>query len=171
VRSFAAVSLLLATMTSGLMAGVYASFSFSVMPGLGRSGDRTFIEAMQRINVAIVNGWFLLCFLGALVFSALALVLCLLAPGAGPLGRPALPWIIAGLVLYAITLVITFTFNIPLNNALDAAGPPDTIGDLLSVRAAFEARWVAWNIARAVIGVASFGSLCWALVQAGRTLH
>lgn len=170
MRSFATVSLVLATMTVGIMAGVYASFSFAVMPALGRSGDRTFIEAMQRINVAIVNGWFLLCFLGSLVFAALALILCLLTPGAGPLGRPALPWIIAGLVLYATTLVITFAVNIPLNNALDAAGPPETIGDLAAVRTGFEAKWVAWNIARTVASIASFGCLCWALVQAGRTM-
>ena len=79
MRSFATGSLLLAVLTVGMMAGVYAAFAFAVMPGLARAADRTFVEAMQRINVAILNGWFLICFLGGLVFSALALVLSLRA--------------------------------------------------------------------------------------------
>ena len=66
MRSFATGSLLLAVLTVGLMAGVYAAFAFAVMPGLARTADRTFVEAMQRINVAILNGWFLVCFLGGL---------------------------------------------------------------------------------------------------------
>ena len=167
MKSFAIVSLLLATMTVGLMAGVYAAFAFSVLPGLGRSTDRTFVEAMQRINVAILNGWFLFCFLGGIVFAALALVLYLSAYPSGAPGRAAVVWIVAGLVLYAITLLITFIVNVPLNNALLAGGSPDAIGDLGAVRVAFEARWVTFNVARAVIGTAAFGSLCWALHQAG----
>jgi uncharacterized membrane protein len=44
----------------------------SVMPGLRRTDDRTFVSAMQRINVAILNGWFMLSFFGALVVMAVA---------------------------------------------------------------------------------------------------
>jgi uncharacterized membrane protein len=63
------IALLLATITTGLMSGVYASYAFSVMPGLRGADDRTFVDVMQRFNVAILNGWFLLCFLGGLVFG------------------------------------------------------------------------------------------------------
>jgi hypothetical protein len=35
------------------------------MPGLRRTDDRTFVDAMQSINVAIINGWFALSFAGA----------------------------------------------------------------------------------------------------------
>lgn len=37
-----------ATVATGLVAGVYYAFACSVMLGLGASGDRTFIEAMQN---------------------------------------------------------------------------------------------------------------------------
>jgi uncharacterized membrane protein len=58
---------------------------------------------MQSINVAILNGWFFLGFLGALVLPAVAAVLHL---GRG--SRAALPWIVAGLVLYVVVLVVTW---------------------------------------------------------------
>jgi uncharacterized membrane protein len=117
---FRAAALVVATVTMGLMAGLFYAFSIAVMPGLARSGDRAFVEAMQRINVAILNGWFALGFAGALLFTALAAVLHL-----GPDGRPALPWIAAALVLYGAALVITFRVNVPLNDALVAAGETD----------------------------------------------
>ena len=69
-----ATALLLATISAGLVAGLMAAFSYAVMPGLARAGDRVFVETMQRINVAIVNAWFLTCFLGTLVFGIVAAV-------------------------------------------------------------------------------------------------
>ena len=44
-----------ATITTGLMAGLYYAYACSVMLGLSRTGDRTFVSAMQQINVAILN--------------------------------------------------------------------------------------------------------------------
>ena len=44
--------------------------------------------------------------------------------------------------------MITAAGNIPLNDALDAAGPVDKIKDLAAVRADFESLWVKLNIAR-----------------------
>lgn len=78
-----------------------------------------------------------------------------------------LPWIVAALVLYVLTLVITMAINVPLNNELAAAGAPDRIADLAAVREHFEAKWVRWNVARAVASTAAFGCLTWALVLQG----
>lgn len=156
-------SLLLATLTTGLMAGLFFAFSYAVMPGLARAEDRTFVDAMQRINVAIVNGWFLVCFLGALGFTALAAAFQL-----APARRGVLLWVVAALVLYAAVLVITGRLNIPLNNQLDAAGPIDQITDVAAVRARFETTWVRWNVVRAATSTAAFGCLVWALVLHGR---
>jgi len=156
-------TLFAATLTTGLSAGLFYSWACSVMPGLARVSDRTFIETMQGINVAIVNPWFMVTFLGSAVLTGLAAALCL------PSGaRTALPWIVAGLVLYLAMLVITFGLNIPLNNQLDAAGPVDRIADLAAVRVRFEATWVRWNLVRALTSTASFACLAWALVLQGR---
>jgi uncharacterized membrane protein len=82
--------------------------------------------------------------------------------------RPVLPWLVAGLVLYAAVFAITMALNVPLNNALDGAGDPDRITDLAAVRERFEGAWVRWNTIRAFVNVAAFGCLTWALVLYGR---
>jgi uncharacterized membrane protein len=150
--------LLAATLTTGVMAGLYFAFSVAVMPGLGKSDDRTFVEAVQRINVAILNGWFSLAFGGALVLGGAAVALHWRGEG-----RPALPWIIAGVVLYAASLVITMGFSVPLNDKLAAAGDPDRIRDLAAVREQFESAWLRWNVARVLTCTAALGCLSWAL--------
>jgi uncharacterized membrane protein len=160
---FRGISLVAATITMGLAAGLFYTFSISVMPGLGRTADRSFVDAMQRINVAILNGWFALAFGGALVCTALATLLQL-----GAEGRAVLLWTVAALVLYGTVLGITFAVNVPLNNELNAAGAPDRIADLAAVRERFEATWVRWNVVRAVASTAAFGCLTWALLLYGR---
>jgi uncharacterized membrane protein len=44
------VILIAATMTMGLMAGVFGLYSNSIMPGLRRPDDRTFVAAFQAID-------------------------------------------------------------------------------------------------------------------------
>jgi uncharacterized membrane protein len=158
-------ALVAATITMGLMAGLFFAFTMAVMPGLARASDRSFVEGMQRINESILNGWFALAFGGALVFTAIAAALHLRADG-----RPALPWIVAALVLYAVQLVITIRINVPLNDALLAAGAVDGITDLGAVRERFEARWLRWNHVRTLLSTGALGCLAWALVTYGRVV-
>lgn len=155
-------ALIAATVTMGLIAGLFYAYTYSVMPGLGRAGDRTFVEAMQRINVAILNGWFFLIFIGALVFTIAAGVLYL--PNTQ---RGALPWIVAAVVLYVVVLAVTGRINVPLNDQLNAAVTVNA-ADFAAARERFEATWVRWNLVRTVACTAAFGCLTWALVLHGR---
>lgn len=164
MRALATPSLLAATVTTGLMAGLFAAFAYSVMPGLHRSDDHTFVTAMQRINQAILNGWFMTCFLGALVALGLAAV-TQWTDG----DREVFAYVVAASVLYLTMFVITAAVNVPLNNELADVGSPDRIADLAAVRARFESRWVTWNIVRAVTSTGAFGCLVWALVLHGRS--
>lgn len=154
--------LVAATITMGLNAGLFYTFSMCVMVGLRRVDDRSFVHVMQRINVAILNGWFAVIFAGPGVLALVAIVLQL-----GADDRSELPWTVAGLASYVVMLVVTLGVNVPLNNQLDAAGEPDQIPDTGAVRGRFEARWVRWNIARTVASTAGFGCLTWALLVAG----
>ena len=149
--------LLAATITMGLMAGLFAAFAYSVMPGLARTDDRTMVSAMQAINVASLNPLFALLFFGAFVFTGIAAAL--------QLGREPLTWVTAALVCYLATLGITFGINIPLNNQLGAATDPDSYP---AARRRFEARWVRWNVVRSLTCLAGFGCLVWALVVHGQ---
>jgi uncharacterized membrane protein len=157
-------SLIAATITMGSVSGLFYGFSVSVMPGLRRSGDRTLIETMQRVNVAILNGWFMLGYLGALLFTSVAVVLHATGPGE----RGALAPLIGALLAYLAAMGVTARVNIPLNNALQAAGPVETITDPAAVRRAFEAPWARANLWRAVLCTAALALLAWALVLHGQ---
>ncbi|WP_432948174.1 DUF1772 domain-containing protein [Kribbella sp. CA-253562] len=154
--------LLAATLSTGLVAGVFGIYANAIMPGLARTDDKTFVAAFQAIDRAIINPLFLgLGFLGSLVFTLLAGVL--------HLGETALPWIAAAFVLYLITVVVTIAVNVPRNDALKAAGDPDSI-DVTAARAAFdEARWRSFNLLRVVLNTVAFGLLAWALYLTGKS--
>jgi uncharacterized membrane protein len=158
-----AVSLMAATVSMGLVVGVFGLYAHTIMPGLGKTDDRTFVGAFQSIDRAIINPWFIGGgFFGALVFAILAAIV--------QIGRDGLPWIAAALVLYLVAFAITIAINVPLNNGIQAAGDPDRIADLAAVRARFNAaRWTSWNLVRAVASTIAFGLLAWALVLHGRS--
>ncbi|MFI9228893.1 DUF1772 domain-containing protein [Streptomyces rimosus] len=144
-----AATLFAATLATGLIAGLFFAFSIAVMPGLRQADDATFVAAMQRINSAILNGWFALAFVGAPLLIAATTALHL-RPG----NRAALPWLTAALVLYVAMLAITFTVNVPLNNTLDAAHT-----QLPALRAHFEGKWVRWNLVRTLTTTAALACL------------
>ncbi|MEO3767588.1 DUF1772 domain-containing protein [Streptomyces sp. B8F3] len=166
MSDFRTAALFAAVLTTGLSAGLFSVWSYSVMPGLARVSDRTFVESFQQMNRAMMNGWFALTFGGALVFLLLAGGLLLGADG-DQRSKP-LPWLIAALALYVAMLAITFAINVPMNNELDAAGAVDQIKDLAGLRERVEDRWVRWNNVRSVVTVLSFASVGWALLQYGR---
>ena len=158
-------ALMAATITMGIGAGVYLLYVFAIMPGLGRTDDRTFVGAFQQIDRAIIGPWLFLFFFGALGFTALAAALHL-----GADERSALPWIGGAFVLHLAVVVVTMGINVPLNDEIKAAGEPGGIADLAAVRERFhEARWVGWNLFRAVASTVAFGALAWALVLHGRS--
>lgn len=147
-----------ATVTSGLMAGVFFIYAVAVMPGLARVDDMTFVRTFQAIERVIINPLFLLAFLGALILPGVAI---LLHRGDGH--RDVLPWVITGFALYFIAFVVTIVVNAPLNSRLVSAGEPAQVADLAGLREGFERVWVPWNIVRTVLSVAAFGFLAWAL--------
>jgi uncharacterized membrane protein len=150
-----------ATMTMGLIAGVFALYAHTIMPGLRRTDNRTFVTAYQQIDRAIINPWFMAtAFAGALILTLIAAI--------ANRGTPALPWIAAALGLYLVAVIITIAVNVPLNDAIKAAGDPAR-ANVAQVRAVFdESRWAAWNLVRTGATVPALGLLTWALVLCGR---
>jgi len=154
-------TLIAATLAMGFASGAFVLFAHTVMPGLRRTDDRTFVAAFQQLDRAIINPWFMItAFGGALVLT--------LAAAIANRGTPALPPIAAAFGLYLVAVIITIAVNVPLNDAIKAAGDPAHI-DVAQVRAQFnEARWAAWNLVRVLVSVPAFGLLAWALVLCGR---
>lgn len=161
-ESLALALLIAATLTMGLVAGVFLLYAHTVMPGLRDADDHTFVAAFQALDRAIINPWFMTTgFLGALVFTAAAAVL--------HWDEDPFWWVVAALLLYLVTVVVTGVVNVPRNDALKAAGDPDGI-DVAAARGEFdEATWSRWNLLRVLTTTLAFVLLCWALVVAGAT--
>jgi uncharacterized membrane protein len=162
MSTWRAVSLIGATITMGLITGAFALYAHTIMPGLKKTDDHTFVAAFQATDRAIINPWFMLgAFLGALVFTIAAVIT--------NRGTSALMWIAVALGLYLIAFIVTMAVNVPLNNVIKNAGNPDHIKDLAAVRERFdETRWMAWNLVRVATSTVAFGCLTWALVLYGR---
>ena len=156
------VTLLAATVSTGLMAGAFDLYAHTIMPGLAGTDDRTFVGSFQAMDRAIINPWFI----GGTFLGALALTL---SAAVANRGEPAFVWVAVALAAYIVAVVVTAAVHVPLNDAIKAAGNPDSISDLAGVRARFgEARWAAWNLVRVVTTTGAFACLTWALVLRGR---
>jgi uncharacterized membrane protein len=160
---FTNIVLILATLLTGLAAGVFALYAHTIMPGLKRTDDRTFVGAFQAIDQAIINPWFMATFFGALIAIGVAGFLHF-----GAARRAALPWLAVAFVLYLATVIITMAINVPLNDAIKAAGDPDQI-NVATVRAAFhESTWATWNYVRVVASTGAFAILVGVLAAVRR---
>ncbi|WP_101758251.1 DUF1772 domain-containing protein [Oceanicoccus sp. KOV_DT_Chl] len=106
-------ALLLAVLSTGLMAGIYFTFSVFVMRALKRLPVDVAIACMNSINTVIVKSAFL-----PLFFGSGLLVLLLIIVNDGGL---ASVWIISASVIYLLGMLgCTVVFNVPLNNRLQS---------------------------------------------------
>ncbi|RKN38616.1 DUF1772 domain-containing protein [Streptomyces hoynatensis] len=150
----------------GLMAGVFFAFDVSIMPGLGRTDDRTYATAMRQFNELIEsNPLFLTAFLGVLATSAAAAF-----AAHRRAARPTALWAGAATLCYLVVLVLSFAVNIPLNNELAAIHDPAGAADL-SVVGKFKGAWETANILRTVLSTAALAALAEALRRHARDRH
>lgn len=164
LQSWEILTLMLATVTTGLVGGVFGDWAHTIMRGLGTTDDRTFVSAFRALDRAIINPLFMVPFLGALALSGVAALLYFREDN-----RSVLPWVAVAFVLYLVGFVITMVVHVPMNNGIKAAGDLGKIADPAAVREAFnEKRWIAWHVVRTVATTVAFGCLAWALVLHGR---
>lgn len=129
---------------TGLMAGLYFSFSAFIMTAFARIDQSHGISAMQSINKVIVNSLFLPIFLGTTVAAAALAVLAYFR-----LGDAGATAVIAAGVIYVVGMfVCTMVFNVPLNNQLAAVDPVS--GEAASVWRRYVRDWNLWNHVRTV---------------------
>jgi uncharacterized membrane protein len=160
-------TLVLATMTTGLTAGVFVDWSNTIMPGLGDVDDRAFVTSFKALDAAITNPLFLgVEFTGALLLTGLAAFL-----HRRPEDRTVLVWVGAALASTLVVWAVTFGVNEPLNEKLRTA-PLGSEADFAAARALLdEARWTAWNTVRAVASTVALGCLAGALAVRRRSIR
>ncbi len=145
------LTLLAATAATALLAGTFYAFDVAVVPGLARADPRGAVGTMQSINVAIVNPWFMLSFLGSPALIAVTLLVRVLegAPGLTVAGTAV------ALGLVVVALALTARLHIPLNDTLAAAGSPEALTDPADVLGRYLRPWARWNRARTLSTLAA----------------
>jgi len=135
--------------------GVFFAFSSFVMQALAQLPPAQGVAAMQRINVVVINPWFLGVFGGTLLLSIACTVLSLLA------WQPAL--LVAGPSYAVGTFGVTGALNVPRNERLarlDAASPQAAVLWPVYVR-----EWTFWNHVRTLAALVSAAGAAVALWQ------
>lgn len=152
---YSEITIALLTLLSGLMAGFFFAYTFSVNSGLGSLNDIAYLAAMQKINRAVLNPIFYLCFLGPLLLLPVATVqqynvnslrfICL---------------IVASITYIGGVFLVTGIKNVPLNNKLDSLDLPTASAQLIAeMRSEFEKPWNFWNKIRTIAAIITLGVL------------
>lgn len=140
----------LALLLMGNIAGLFYAYSVSVVPGLNATRADHAVAAMQQINVKILNPLFFASFMGAPLVAAVAGVLLL---GSGQ--RTAAVLFFGAVAVYVLgAFVPTVIVNVPLNNALLAAGDVTDPARAAQVWAEFAPKWAPWNHLRTLASCA-----------------
>jgi len=147
------IIILVAALGSGLIAGTFFVFSVAIMSAFGRLSPAEGLRAMQSINLVIVNPAFLGVFLGTALLSAVILVV-----GLFRLGQPGWAYLITGAAIYlAGSIFVTMVFNVPLNDALEAAQAGTADGE--AVWQNYLRNWTYWNHVRTIASLVSSASI------------
>ena len=147
-----ALTLACATLTTGLVAGVYYAFAVSVNLGLAAQPDASYVATMQAINERIENPLFFLTFFGAALFP-------LAAHYQWP--RSGRFWLIAlACALYiGGSFLLTSFVNVPLNEQLASVAADASPVELARQRAGYEGPWNFWNSVRTMFSFLAFVAL------------
>ncbi len=153
------VSIFLAALGSGLMSGLFFTFSNFVMKALAALPAHQGSAAMKSINVTILNPLFLTIFMGTAVCSLVSAVLAVIN-----WDQPGVGWALAGAIIYlAGCMVVTIACNVPLNDQLAAIAPED--GAIVVVWENYLTRWIPWNHVRSVATLVAAASFIVALYK------
>ena len=161
ISAIRAITLGGATLTTGLVAGVFYAYSVSVDPGLAAQSDASYIATMQEINVRIQNPLFFASFFGAVLFPLAALVVHLPAPRSGRFLLISL----ACLLYIGGGFLLTAFVNVPMNDQLATVDPDAPARVFSRAREAYEDPWNFWNGIRTVFSTLAFLALIGACLR------
>jgi uncharacterized membrane protein len=145
----------LATLATGLVAGVFYAYAVSVNLGLAAQPDASYVATMQAINARIQNPLFFASFFGAVLFLLATLAAHIQRPRSGRFRLVALAcalYIVGGFLLTAFV-------NVPMNEELARVAANASPDELAGARAAYEGPWNFWNGVRTVFSSMAFLAL------------
>jgi uncharacterized membrane protein len=138
---------------SGLSAGLFFAWTFTVIPGTRRLPDLAYLQTMQFINRYIRNPVFFLIFFGTALLLPLTTFLLFRAGAMADGGWQAAA---SGLYLSGVIGVTVFS-NVPLNNRLDRVKTEEcSLPALQEARSEYEKPWNRSNSIRTFSSILAF---------------
>ncbi|MDG1440910.1 MAG: DUF1772 domain-containing protein [Flavobacteriales bacterium] len=147
------IILALAILFTGIMAGIFFTWSNAVKPGIGKLSDLEYLKALQSMNRVILNNTFKIIFGGAIITTALL---------------PAFYFNLYPNNVFWIFILILFTYwigafgvtvvgNIPLNELLDKTSLDSiSLEEAKVLRTSIEVKWNNLNLIRSISSGVSF---------------
>ncbi len=148
-----------ATLSSGLMAGVYFAFSGFIMKAFDNIETAQSVAAMNSINEVILRSLFMPVFFGSSIISFLLVIIAFVYWG------DAGAWLalITGMIYFTGMFVCTVVFNVPLNNALARPGPD--YDNEQQIWSHYLRTWTKWNHLRTVSSLITCAFCVWLLTD------
>ena len=141
------IILAIAILFTGLMAGIFFTWSNAVKPGIGKLSDLEYLRSLQSMNRVILNKAFIGIFLGAIIAVALVPIFHFkITPN-------SIFWLLLlALVTYWIGVFgVTVFGNIPLNEILDKINLESiTLEEIKALRTSIEVKWNNLNLIRSI---------------------
>ena len=136
-----------AILLTGLMAGIFFTWSNAVKPGIGKLSDLEYLRSLQSMNRVILNKAFIGIFLVAVIAVALVPIFHF------KLFPNSIFWLLLlALVTYWIGVFgVTVFGNIPLNEILDKINLESiTLEEIKALRTSIEVKWNNLNLIRSI---------------------
>ncbi len=144
--------LLIGLVLSATVLGILALYSHTIMPGLHKADNMTFVKSFQAIDRQIINPVFMLQFFAPLF------ILGAIAYYASKHNLAEAKYIYVAFACYFLAVIITMAVNVPLNDGIKKAGEVATNDTAASVREQFnESKWLLFNHLRTVLTFISVG--------------
>jgi uncharacterized membrane protein len=147
---------------SGLIAGLLFSYSCSVNLGLKSLADKEYIKAMQSINIAIQNPYFLISFMSLLFI----LPLTTFSIYKQQKDASFYLMLIATFIYISGVIGVTMFCNVPLNDQLAKINiSTSTTHEISVMRQSFEKPWNSYHIVRTIASIISFGLIIISIIK------
>lgn len=154
-----------AILFTGLMAGVFFTWSNAVKPGIGKLSDLEYLRALQSMNRVILNNTFRIIFIGAILAVILVPIFYF------NLYPKNIFWLfISAFIIYWVgAFGITIFGNIPLNEILNETILETlSLEQLKSLRTTIEVKWNNLNLIRAISSGLTFVLLIFSFLLINR---
>ena len=150
--------LALAVLLTGIMAGIFFTWSNAVKPGIGKLSDLEYLNSLLSMNRVILNKSFLFLFISDIAVALVPIFHFHTYPN-------HFGYLIFLIYWAGVFLLIHAFGNIPLNEILDKSNL-EAIGmkEIISLRRTIEFKWNNFNLIRSISSAITFILLVFSFV-------